>query len=45
MLSDIQGLLGAFNSLNLGEMVQMLYGDAQQIEQLCKLGRKSRKAL
>lgn len=34
MLSDIQGLMGAFNSLNLSEMVQMLYGDAQQIEQL-----------
>ena len=34
MLSDIQGLMGAFNSLNLSDMVQMLYGDAQQIEQL-----------
>ena len=26
--------MGAFNSLNLNDMVQMLYGDAQQIEQL-----------
>ena len=34
MLSDIEGLMGAFNSLNLNDMVQMLYGDAQQIEQL-----------
>ena len=34
MLSDIQGLMGAFNSLDLSDMVQMLYGDAQQIEQL-----------
>ena len=34
MLGDIQGLMGAFNSLNLSDMVQMLYGDAQQIEQL-----------
>lgn len=34
MLSDIQGLMGAFSSLDLADMVQMLYGDAQQIEQL-----------
>ncbi len=34
MLSDIQELMGAFSSLDLADMVQMLYGDAQQIEQL-----------
>ena len=34
MLADIQSLMGAFNSLSLNDMVQMLYGDAQQIESL-----------
>lgn len=34
MLSDIQSLMGAFSSLNLSDMIQLLYGDAQQIEQL-----------
>ena len=34
LLTDIQGLMGSFASLNITELVQMLYGDAQQIEKL-----------
>lgn len=34
MLADIQGLMSTFSALNINELVQMLYGDAQQVEQL-----------
>lgn len=34
MLADIEGLLGALSSLELDEMIQMLYGDAAQVEKL-----------
>lgn len=34
MLTDIEELMGAFSSLDLSEMIQLLYGDAAQIEKL-----------
>lgn len=34
VLSEIQQLIGSYSSLNLADTVQLLYGDAQQIESL-----------
>ena len=34
MLSDLEGLMGAFSSLDLEEIIQVLYGDAAQMEKL-----------
>lgn len=34
MLTDIEGLLGALSSLELDDMIQVLYGDAAQVEKL-----------
>lgn len=34
MLADVQSLMSTFSALNINELVQMLYGDAQQVEEL-----------
>lgn len=34
MLTDLEGLMGAFASLELDDIIQILYGDAAQIEKL-----------
>lgn len=34
LLGDVEALLGAFSSLGISEAIQMLYGDAQQTQQL-----------